>query len=70
MQQDTQPVQSYLSTIQAAIILNISPRTLERWRLTGDGPSYRKFGKRVTYSQTTLLEWAEEQTHTSTSDVA
>ena len=70
MQQDSQSTRKYLDTSQAAFLLNISPRTLERWRLTGEGPSYRKFGKRVTYSESSLLEWAEQQTHTSTSDAA
>ncbi len=62
--------QSYLSTKQAATILNISPRTLERWRIEGKGPDYRKFGTRVTYSQSALLEWAEKQTRSNTSEVA
>lgn len=60
----------YLNTNQAAQLLNISPRTLERWRIEGKGPSYRKFGKRVVYNQAALLEWAEDQTHSSTSDAA
>ena len=59
----------YLNTKQAAEILNLSPRTLERWRLTGgNGLAYRKFGKRVCYEYTCLIQWAENQTHTSTSD--
>jgi len=70
MQQPQQSIQNYLNTEQAATILNISPRTLERWRIEGKGPDYRKFGKRVTYSEPSLLEWAENQTHTSTSDAA
>ena len=70
MQQQSQSIQNYLNTTQAATTLNISPRTLERWRIEGKGPSYRKFGKRVTYNQTALLQWAEEQTHSSTSDAA
>jgi Helix-turn-helix domain len=28
---------------------NISPRTLERWRWSGDGPAYLKIGWRVAY---------------------
>lgn len=60
-------LQSYLDTKQAAEILNLSPRTLERWRIEGKGPEYRKFGKRVTYSQAALFEWAEEQARSSTS---
>ena len=60
----------YLHTKEAATILCLSPRTLERWRIEGKGPTYRKFGKRVTYSEKSLLEWAENQTHTSTSEAS
>jgi len=28
---------------------NVSPRTLERWRWTGEGPAYLKIGGRVLY---------------------
>ena len=59
----------YLNTKQAAEILNLSPRTLERWRLEGgNGLTYRKFGKRVTYEYSCLIQWAESQSHASTSD--
>ena len=58
----------YLNTEPAAEILGLSPRTLERWRLEGKGPEYSKFGRRVTYSFTALLTWAENQTRTSTSE--
>ena len=70
IRRDNQRYQSYLNTKQAAQFLNISHRTLERWRVEGKGPDYRKFGKRVTYSQEALFEWAEEQTRSSTSQAA
>lgn len=35
-----------LSTSQAAVLLGISARTLEAWRLTGGGPPFRKLGTR------------------------
>ena len=60
----------HYNTTQAAKHLGISPRTLERWRIEGKGPSYRKFGKRVTYCESSLLEWAEGQTYTSTSEAS
>ncbi len=46
---------------------NISPRTLEKWRLTGQGPAFRKFGKKVVYADSDLQAWAEDQKRTSTS---
>ena len=60
----------YLNTEPAADILGLSPRTLERWRLEGKGPEYRKFGRRVTYSIPALLAWAERQVRTSTREQA
>jgi hypothetical protein len=46
----------------------ISPRTLEKWRLTGDGPAFRKFGKTVRYAESDLQAWADRQLRKSTSD--
>ena len=40
-----------LTTTDAAAYLHVSPRTLEKWRLQGDGPRYRKLVHRVVYTQ-------------------
>lgn len=34
---------------ELAVRWGISPRTLERWRWTGEGPNYLKLGGRVAY---------------------
>ena len=47
---------------------NLSPRTLEKWRVTGEGPAFRKFGRKVVYSEKDLETWAEAQRRNSTSD--
>lgn len=39
----------HFNQIELAIRWNISPRTLERWRWTGEGPRYLKVGGRVVY---------------------
>ncbi|MFC1491829.1 helix-turn-helix transcriptional regulator [Nitrospinota bacterium] len=52
----------------ATFLGNISPRTLERFRLDGRGPKFRKFGRRVIYAQGDLIEWADNHIHQSTSD--
>ncbi len=39
-----------LTTVEAAKWLGLSPRTLEKWRVTGQGPRYRKFGRSVRYA--------------------
>lgn len=36
--------------IETAKILGLSAATIRRWRLTGMGPKYRKFGGAVRYS--------------------
>ncbi len=45
----------------------LSARTLERWRVEGIGPEYRKFGRRVVYSRNDLEKWAATRCFQSTS---
>jgi len=58
----------YLHTRAAGDFLGLSPRTLEKFRVTGGGPAYRKLGRRVVYAAADLERWAEARTRTSTSD--
>ena len=39
----------FLNQVNLARRWHVSPRTLERWRWTGDGPAYFKIGGRVVY---------------------
>ncbi|MEI4235199.1 helix-turn-helix transcriptional regulator [Roseovarius sp. D22-M7] len=39
----------FLNQVHLARRWHISPRTLERWRWTGEGPAYFKIGGRVVY---------------------
>lgn len=39
----------FLNQVHLARRWHISPRTLERWRWTGEGPAYVKIGGRVVY---------------------
>nr|WP_239015996.1 helix-turn-helix domain-containing protein [Novacetimonas hansenii] len=48
----------YLRTHQAAQILGLSPRTLEKYRCHGSGPTFRKLGGRVVYLIDDLDAWA------------
>ena len=41
--------QTHLNQVELAARLKISPRTLERWRWTGEGPAFLKIGGRVIY---------------------
>ena len=39
----------------------ISPRTLERWRSTGEGPRFCKIGGRVTYREEDVIAFEADQ---------
>ncbi len=52
----------------AAERLGLSVRTLQRWRVTGQGPTFRKLGKRVGYTAGDLEAFLERAARSSTSD--
>ena len=47
----------YLNTVQAAAWIGLSPKTLQRMRVTGEGPPYVKWGRRVIYDRIDLDDW-------------
>ena len=59
---------TYLSTGEASAFLGLSPRTLDRYRVTGEGPTFFKFGSRVRYWKADLEAWAQSRRRRSTSD--
>ncbi len=59
---------NYLNTREAAAWLNLSPRTLDRYRVSGDGPVFHRFGGRVRYQVADLETWASARRRVSTSD--
>lgn len=72
MQAAHTPQKLYLNSQEAADILRISIRTLERMRVEGSGPRYLKAGKglraRVLYRLADLDAWLQHHTYTSTSE--
>ncbi len=58
----------YLNNDEAAALLRLSPRTLEKQRVIGGGPKFRKFGRRVVYAVADLEAWANERSFEMTSD--
>lgn len=57
-----------LKTPEAATYLGLSPSTLEKYRLTGEGPVYFKSGpKIVLYAVEDLDAWLNARRRTSTS---
>ena len=59
---------NYLSTRGAAHYLGLSPRTLNRYRVSGDGPVFHRFGGRVRYRREDLDGWASARRRVSTVD--
>ena len=57
-----------LNTEEAAKRLGLSPRTLERYRVSGEGPEFLKLGRAVRYAVSKLNRWLERCTRRSTSD--
>ncbi len=58
----------FLTNDEAAAFLRLSPRTLEKQRVLGGGPRYRKFGARVLYAAEDLRAWADSRAYGMTSD--
>jgi hypothetical protein len=57
-----------LTTTEAAPHVRLSPRTLEKYRVLGGGPKYKKLGARVFYAQVDLKAWLDSRTFEMTSD--
>ena len=58
----------FLTTEEAGAFLRLSPRTLEKQRVLGGGPRFRKLGARVVYAATDLRAWADGRAYGMTSD--
>ena len=58
----------FLNTPQAAHYVGLSERTLEKMRVVGGGPAYRKHGRYVRYHIDDLDAWSRERAKRSTSD--
>ncbi|OYU35686.1 helix-turn-helix domain-containing protein [Novosphingobium sp. PASSN1] len=58
----------FLRAPDAAIYVGLSPRTLEKHRTYGTGPSFHRLGGRVAYALEDLDRWAEQGMHRSTCD--
>jgi len=59
----TSQVTRYLDEGSAARMLNVSPRTLQRWRNDGSGPAFIRAGlRRVLYDAAEIERWANART--------
>lgn len=57
-----------LSADQVASRLGLSPSTLAKMRLSGDGPTYSKLGRRVVYRPEDIDTWIASKRFRSTSE--
>jgi excisionase family DNA binding protein len=67
---NAQPTPKYLHTESAAAYLGLSKSTLEKHRINGNGPAFRKLGRRVLYAIGDLDAWADNCRRQSTSEIA
>jgi excisionase family DNA binding protein len=58
-----------LTTLEAARYVRLSKPTLERFRVTGEGPLFAKLGGAVRYRSVDLDKWLENSLVASTSAV-
>ena len=58
----------YRTQPETAKKLRLSPRTLERMRVEGRGPRFRKFGRRVVYADEDVEAWADARAFSSTAE--
>ena len=64
---DTTPV--LLTEVQAAAFLGVSPRVLQKWRVSGRGPQFLRLSSRcIRYSQADLLCWIEARAFSTTAE--
>ncbi|MGY4227600.1 putative DNA-binding transcriptional regulator AlpA [Bradyrhizobium sp. USDA 4503] len=59
-----------LTQREAAMALRLSERTLERWRVSGDGPPFAKLGRRIGYRPADLEAWIAARLRHSTSEAS
>jgi hypothetical protein len=54
---------------EAAVVVGVSPRTLQKWRLVGGGPVFTKLGRSVRYAMADLEAFLQQRRRVSTSDI-
>lgn len=59
-----------LSQIDLANRWRMSPRTLERWRFTGEGPRFIKLGGRVIYRLEDVIAFEDQQIRQATPGIS
>lgn len=53
----------FLPKDETAAELKVCERTLDRWRMLGEGPPVTKLGRRVLYRRSSLQAWLAQREH-------
>lgn len=65
------PTTTFHNEAQAAAILGVSQRALQKWRVNGSGPRFHRLSSRcIRYAIDDLLQWTQERLCSSTSAYA
>lgn len=64
-----QQIETLLTSIQVAAILQVKPNTLAKWRVTREGPPFIRVGRSVRYSAREIARFIDRQTRSSTSEM-
>ena len=59
--------EKFIPEQDAADFLCQSVRTIQKWRVTGAGPQFYKFGRSVRYRRRELFDWVEQRRKAHTS---
>lgn len=62
----TDYLDGFIDETSAADFLCQSVRTIQKWRVTGFGPSFFKSGRSIRYRRRELMEWAETRRRNNT----
>ncbi|WP_082467557.1 MULTISPECIES: helix-turn-helix domain-containing protein [unclassified Sphingomonas] len=63
-------MQKLLTTVEAAPLFGVTPKTAENWRCMGVGPAFVRAGRRVVYDPADIAAWIAKHRATSTSQPA
>ncbi|EIC19500.1 helix-turn-helix transcriptional regulator [Thiorhodovibrio frisius] len=66
MNDNLSPSRALLNETEAALSLDLSPRTLQAWRIRGEGPAFVKLGRSVRYDRAEIDRFIAERTQANT----
>jgi len=65
----TSSQEALLTEQQAASLLNVNPRTMQKWRIQGGGPRFVRMSRRcIRYWPKDIRDWVQNRIKSSTSE--